>query len=138
MNASTFKSADLVGTLFAELFARGGFTTSVIEQAVGDVVAVLDDVAIDVPMAPKLLAVVVARIVAGGAVALDFTTAAGSGIEDVGYRRDFAARVDGPPGRFRRSPPGALNLKEFARADDPDEDTVTEWLGKLNLSDLAT
>ena len=140
VNASTSKSADLVGTLFAELFARGGFTTSVIEQAVGDVVAVLDDVAIDVPMAPKLLAVVVARIVAGGAVALDFTTAAGSGIEDVGYRRDFAGaaltelrRVD-----FAGLRPGALNLKEFARADDPDEDTVTEWLGKLNLSDLAT
>ena len=98
------------------------------------------DVAIDVPMAPKLLAVVVARIVAGGAVALDFTTAAGSGIEDVGYRRDFAGaaltelrRVD-----FAGLRPGALNLKEFARADDPDEDTVTEWLGKLNLSDLAT
>ena len=140
VNASTSKSADLVGTLFAELFARGGFTTSVIEQAVGDVVAVLDDVAIDVPMAPKLLAVVVARIVAGGAVALDFTTAAGSGIEDVGYRRDFAGaaltelrRVD-----FAGLRPGALNLKEFARADDRDEDTVTEWLGKLNLSDLAT
>ena len=61
-------------------------------------------------------------------------------IEDVGYRRDFAGaaltelrRVD-----FAGLRPGALNLKEFARADDPDEDTVTEWLGKLNLSDLAT
>ena len=139
VNTSTAKAADLVGKLFAELFARGGFATSVIEQAVGDVVAMLDDVAIDVPMAPKLLAVVVARVVAGGAVALDFMTAAGSGIEDVGYRRDFAgaALLELRRANFAGLTPGALDLKEFARTEDPDEDTVIEWLGKLDLGDLA-
>lgn len=139
VNTSTAKAADLVGKLFAELFARGGFATSVIEQAVGDVVAMLDDVAIDVPMAPKLLAVVVARVVAGGAVALDFMTAAGSGIEDVGYRRDFAgaALLELRQANFAGLTPGALDLKEFARTEDPDEDTVIEWLGKLDLGDLA-
>ena len=139
VNESTVKTAELVGDLLAALFNRGEFATSALEQAIGDTVAYLDDISIDVPMAPKLMAKVVARIVGASAVALDFITAAGSGIEDASIRREFCGealvelRARGFPGLVK----GALQLDEFAATDEDGVDTVTEWLQKLNLADLA-
>ena len=139
VNESTVKTADLVAKLLAALFTDGGFDTSTLEQAIGDVVSVLDDIAIDCPMAPKLLSKVVASVVAAGAVALDFITAAGSGIEDVTVRRDFAgaALVELRAAKFAGLVAGALEIKEFASTTDDGVDTVTEWLEKLNLRDLV-
>jgi len=140
IDTSTPKAASAVGKLLAALHNRGGFATAVVEQAVGDVVAALDDVAIDVPMAPKLMAAVVAAVVASGAVALDFITAAGSGVEDVQFRRAFAGaclnalRVEH---KFAGLVKGALNLGDFAKSEDVGDDTVVEWLAKLSLDDLA-
>ena len=140
IDTSTPKAASAVGKLLAALHNRGGFATAVVERAVGDVVAALDDVAIDVPMAPKLMAAVVAAVVASGAVALDFITAAGSGVEDVQFRRAFAGaclnalRVEH---KFAGLVKGALNLGDFAKSEDVGDDTVVEWLAKLSLDDLA-
>ena len=91
-------------------------------------------------MAPKLMAAVVAAVVASGAVALDFITAAGSGVEDVQFRRAFAGaclnalRVEH---KFAGLVKGALNLGDFAKSEDVGDDTVVEWLAKLSLDDLA-
>jgi len=140
IDTSTPKAASAVGKLLAALHNRGGFATAVIEQAVGDVVAALDDVAIDVPMAPKLMAVVVAAVVASGAVALDFITAAGSGVEDVQFRREFAGACLSAlraEHAFAGLVKGALDLGDFAKSDDVGDDTVVEWLAKLSLDDLA-
>jgi len=137
INVSSAKIADSVGVLLAACFTAAGFETSTLEIAIGDVVSMLDDVAIDVPMAPKLLAKVVAKVVAANAVALDFITAAGSGIEDVGFRREFcgAALVELKSSHFKGLVPGALDLQAFAAGEA--EDTVTEWLRSLALSELA-
>jgi len=138
VNVSSAKIADAIGKLLAACFTSGGFETSTLEMAIGDVVSMLDDVAIDVPMAPKLLAKVVAKVVAANAVALDFITAAGSGIEDVMYRREFcgAALVELKEVKYAGLKPGALDLHGFA-AGEPGDDTVSEWLGSLSLSELA-
>ena len=139
VNVSNAKIADAVGKLLAACFTSGGFDTSTLEMSIGDVVSMLDDVAIDVPMAPKLLAKVVAKVVAANAVALDFITAAGSGIEDVMYRREFcgAALVELKESNYPGLKPGALDLHGFAAGEPGVDDTVTEWLGSLSLSELA-
>ena len=79
-------------------------------------------------------------LLASGAVALDFITAAGSGVEDVQFRRAFAGaclnalRVEH---KFAGLVKGALNLGDFAKSEDVGDDTVVEWLAKLSLDDLA-
>jgi translation initiation factor 4G len=90
-------------------------------------------------MAPKLLAKVVAKVVAANAVALDFITAAGSGIEDVMYRREFCgvALVELKEVKYAALKPGALDLHGFAAGEPGVDDTVSEWLGSLSLSELA-
>ena len=139
VNVSSAKIADAIGKLLAACFTSGGFETSTLEMAIGDVVSMLDDVAIDVPMAPKLLAKVVAKVVAANAVALDFITAAGSGIEDVMYRREFCgmALVELKELKYAGLKPGALDLHGFAAGEPGVDDTVSEWLGSLSLSELA-
>ena len=139
VNVSTAKAAELVGELLAACNARGGFSTSTIEAAVGDVVAMMDDIAIDVPMAPKLMAKVVAAVVNANAVALDFITAAGGCVEDVSYRREFAGAclVELKSAGYPGLKPGALNLGEFAAGEPGVDETVAEWLSKLSLSELA-
>ena len=139
VNVSTAKAAELVGKLLAACNAQGGFSTSAIEAAVGDVVAMMDDIAIDVPMAPKLMAKVVAAVVGANAVALDFITAAGGCIEDVMYRREFAGAclVELKSAGYPGLKPGALNLGEFAAGEPGVDETVADWLSKLSLSELA-
>ena len=139
VNVSTAKAAELVGELLAACNARGGFSTSTIEAAVGDVVAMMDDIAIDVPMAPKLMAKVVAAVVNANAVALDFITAAGGCVEDVSYRREFAGAclVELKSAGYPGLKPGALNLGEFAAGEPGVDETVAEWLSKLSLGELA-
>lgn len=139
VNVSTAKAAELVGKLLAACNAQGGFSTSTIEAAVGDVVAMMDDIAIDVPMAPKLMAKVVAAVVGANAVALDFITAAGGCIEDVMYRREFAGAclVELKSAAYPGLKPGALNLGEFAAGEPGVDETVADWLSKLSLSELA-
>ena len=139
VNVSSAKIADAIGKLLAACFTSGGFETSTLEMAIGDVVSMLDDVAIDVPMAPKLLAKVVAKVVAANAVALDFITAAGSGIEDVMYRREFCgvALVELKEVKYAALKPGSLDLHGFAAGEPGVDDTVSEWLGSLSLSELA-
>ena len=139
VNVSTAKAAELVGKLLAACNAQGGFSTSTIEAAVGDVVAMMDDIAIDVPMAPKLMAKVVAAVVGANAVALDFITAAGGCIEDVMYRREFAGAclVELKSAGYPGLKPGALNLGAFAAGEPGVDETVADWLSKLSLSELA-
>jgi translation initiation factor 4G len=139
VDASNVKIAQSIGVLLAALYQRAAFETSTLEAAIGDLVSSLDDVAIDVPMAPRLLASVVAAVVAARAVALDFITAAGSGIEDVTLRRQFAADALcelNAQGFINSDSASALDLQSFAKGSIDDE-TVNEWLLGLGLSHLA-
>ena len=103
IDGSTERLAELMLKLLAHLAVAGKFGGEVVCAALGQFVAMLEDLAIDVPKAPKLLGIIVAGLIAQKVAQPAYLRTACEQVEDMLTRRDFAVAV-------------LLELKEAAAA----------------------
>jgi translation initiation factor 4G len=87
---STERGAEQMTKLLAYCAEHGAVSGEQLMQALGDQLAQLDDVAIDVPMAPKLLGMVLGGLLSAKALEPSFLRAGCEKVEDMLYRRDLA------------------------------------------------
>jgi translation initiation factor 4G len=109
VDVSTEKARDLVAKLLAACVKQCGVDASVVKADMEAQIEQLEDIAIDVPMAPKLLGVMLAQLVVEGALEPSALGEATLKIDEgaVPTRRDFAAAA---LKEFKRN--GKLGLKE--------------------------
>jgi translation initiation factor 4G len=109
VDVSTEKANDLMAKLLAACVKQCGVSADVVFADLENTIEALEDIAIDVPMAPKLLGVMLARLIIEGALEAGTLNAATLKIDEgaVPTRRDFAAAA---LKEFKRN--GKLGLKE--------------------------
>jgi translation initiation factor 4G len=89
---SSDRCAEQMTKLLAYLAENGAVSAEALQAALGKQLAQLDDLAIDVPMAPKLLGTILGGLVASKAVEAAYLRTGCEKVEDMLYRRDLAVR----------------------------------------------
>jgi hypothetical protein len=87
---STERGAELMTKLLAYCAEHGAVGAAPLSEALGKQLAQLDDLAIDVPMAPKLLGMVLGGLISAKALEPTFLRTGCEKVEDMLYRRDLA------------------------------------------------
>ena len=87
---SSDRCAEQMTKLLAYLAENGAVSAEALQAALGKQLAQLDDLAIDVPMAPKLLGTILGGLVASKAVEAAYLRTGCEKVEDMLYRRDLA------------------------------------------------
>ena len=117
--------------------------TSALADAVGEPVAGLDDIAIDTPMAPKLLGGLVAALIIDDALAATFIADSAVGVEDTMYRREYVAAIfkelkaRGKKGAAAYAADGGVDVAGLLAGDPEFDSPLAEFLEKSGLKELA-
>jgi len=102
----------------------------------------LDDLAIDTPMAPKLLGVMTAQLIIEGTLEMAFFVKSASSVEDMMCRRDFAAAVlkemkaKGKTTVAAAVKAGGVDLPALLTGDPEFDSALPEFLEKSGLKEL--
>ena len=146
VDSSNEKHRDLCAKLFIQLRKESdgmNVTESALADAVGEPVSALDDIAIDTPMAPKLLGGLVASLIIGDALAPTFIADGAKGVEDVLYRREYVAaifkelRAKGKKDAKAYAADGGVDVKGLLAGDPEFDSPLAEFLEKNGLKELA-
>ncbi|GAQ88382.1 eukaryotic translation initiation factor eIF-4G [Klebsormidium nitens] len=134
------RDRELVGKLLPGLVAQKAITAEELEAGFMALAEQLDDLAIDLPKAPRYLGDFVGKAIAAGAMNLSSIKTASEKAEDVRARRHFAAAAlqafkkdKGEGALFKAGK--ELDLKSFLTDDM--EGPLDEFLKQENLSILA-
>ena len=90
VNDSTERAAEQMTKLLAYAAEHGAVSAAPLQAAVGKQLSQLDDLAIDVPMAPKLLGMVLGGLISAKALEAAYLRTGCELMEDMLYRRDLA------------------------------------------------
>ena len=90
VNDSTERAAEQMTKLLAYAAEHGAVSAAPLQAAVGKQLSQLDDLAIDVPMAPKLLGMVLGGLISAKALEAAYLRTGCELVEDMLYRRDLA------------------------------------------------
>jgi len=143
VDLSQEKARDLVIALLAAMVHDCDVPDVVISTALGEPVMALDDIAIDVPMAPKLLGVMTARLVSANALDAAFIKTSAQEIEDVLYRREFAAaafkelNAEGAKGAKATVDAAGIDVAKLLGGDPEFDSPIGEFLEKQGLKELC-
>ena len=145
VDSSNEKHRDLCAKLFVQLRKESDLAVSesALADAVGEPVAGLDDIAIDTPMAPKLLGGLVAALIIDDALAATFIADSAVGVEDTMYRREYVAAIfkelkaRGKKGAAAYAADGGVDVAGLLAGDPEFDSPLAEFLEKSGLKELA-
>ena len=145
VDVSTEKARDLVAKLLAACVKQCGVDASVVKADMEAQIEQLEDIAIDVPMAPKLLGVMLARLIIEGALEAGTLNAATLKIDEgaVPTRRDFAAaalkelKKNGKVGLAEYVTKSGLDVKAALTGDEKFDGPLNAFLEKNGLKELC-
>ena len=145
VDSSNEKHRDLCAKLFVQLRKESDLAVSesALADAVGEPVAGLDDIAIDTPMAPKLLGGLVAALIIDDALAATFIADSAVGVEDTMYRREYVAAIfkelkaRGKKGAAAYAADGGVDVAGLLAGAPEFDSPLAEFLAKSGLKELA-
>lgn len=145
VDVSTEKARDLVAKLLAACVKQCGVDASVVKADMEAQIEQLEDIAIDVPMAPKLLGVMLAQLVVEGALEPSALGEATLKIDEgaVPTRRDFAAAAlkelkrNGKLGLKETVARSGLDVAAALTGDEKFDGPLAAFLEKNGLKELC-
>jgi translation initiation factor 4G len=145
VDVSTEKANDLMAKLLAACVKQCGVSADVVFADLENTIEALEDIAIDVPMAPKLLGVMLARLIIEGALEAGTLNAATLKIDEgaVPTRRDFAAaalkelKKNGKVGLAEYVTKSGLDVKAALTGDEKFDGPLNAFLEKNGLKELC-
>ena len=145
VDVSTEKARDLVAKLLAACVKQCGVDASVVKADMEAQIEQLEDIAIDVPMAPKLLGVMLAQLVVEGALDPSALGEATLKIDEgaVPTRRDFAAAAlkelkrNGKLGLKETVARSGLDVAAALTGDEKFDGPLAAFLEKNGLKELC-
>jgi len=143
LDASTEKAAGLVSKLLLHLAAEGGYSQEAVAEGLKEHTGALDDLAIDIPMAPKLLASIAGALLAAAAVPASFLADGCEGQEDAMYKREYVVAAIKALQADAKAPPvkkllqdGGVVLTELLAGDPEFDEPADKFLKGKGLGDL--
>ena len=145
VDVSTEKARDLVSKLLAACVKQCGVDASVVKADLEAQIEQLEDIAIDVPMAPKLLGVMLAQLVVEGALERARSARRPLKIDEgaVPTRRDFAAAAlkelkrNGKLGLKETVARSGLDVAAALTGDEKFDGPLAAFLEKNGLKELC-
>ena len=145
VDVSTEKARDLIAQLLAACVKRCGVSAEAVFAHLSEQIEALEDIAIDVPMAPKLLGVMLARLIIEGALEAATLNAATLKIDEgaVPTRRDFAAAAlrelknNGKGGLAEYVTKSGLDVAAALTGDEKFDGPLAAFLEKNGLKELC-
>ena len=137
ISESALRVAELVGKLLVALCGADGYGADVVSSVMNKAAAALEDTAIDTPMAPKLMASMLAALIRERKMPAEALRTAAEACADPITRVDFAAAV---VGALKGSPVAyadckKLDLPSFLVGDDVSLDDLKKALAKAGAED---
>ena len=145
VDVSTEKANDLMAKLLAACVKQCGVSSETVFADLENTIESLEDIAIDVPMAPKLLGVMLARLIIEGALEAGTLNAATLKIDEgaVPTRRDFAAaalkelKKNGKVGLAEYVTKSGLDVAAALTGDEKFDGPLNAFLEKNGLKELC-
>ena len=145
VDVSTEKARDSIAQLLAACVKRCGVSAEAVFAHLSEQIEALEDIAIDVPMAPKLLGVMLARLIIEGALEAATLNAATLKIDEgaVPTRRDFAAAAlkelknNGKGGLAEYVTKSGLDVAAALTGDEKFDGPLAAFLEKNGLKELC-
>jgi translation initiation factor 4G len=145
VDVSTEKANDLMAKLLAACVKQCGVSSETVFADLENTIEALEDIAIDVPMAPKLLGVMLARLIIEGALEAGTLNAATLKIDEgaVPTRRDFAAaalkelKKNGKVGLAEYVTKSGLDVAAALTGDEKFDGPLNAFLEKNGLKELC-
>ena len=145
VDVSTEKARDLIAKLLAACVKRCGVSAEAVFADLLEQIEALEDIAIDVPMAPKLLGVMLAQLIIEGALEAATLNAATLKIDEgaVPTRRDFAAAAlrelknNGKGGLAEYVTKSGLDVAAALTGDEKFDGPLAAFLEKNGLKELC-
>ena len=145
IDVSTEKARDLVAKLLAACVARCGVAAAAVSADLEEQIEALEDIAIDVPMAPKLLGVMLAQLIIEGALEATALATATLKIDEgaTPTRREFAAAVlkelkkNGKSGLAEVVAKSGLDVVAALTGDEKFDGPLGAFLEKNGLAELC-
>ena len=145
VDVSTEKARDSIAQLLAACVKRCGVSAEAVFAHLSEQIEALEDIAIDVPMAPKLLGVMLAQLIIEGALEAATLNAATLKIDEgaVPTRRDFAAAAlrelknNGKGGLAEYVTKSGLDVAAALTGDEKFDGPLAAFLEKNGLKELC-
>lgn len=145
VDVSTEKATQLLTKLLIACVKECGVDSAVVQSDLDEQIEALEDIAIDVPMAPKLLGGMLAQMVIEGAFDVTSISSSIAKIDEGGMptRRDFAAAVlkelkaKGKMGVKEYVEKSGLDVTQALTGDEKFDGPLGAFLEKSGLNELA-
>ena len=145
IDVSTEKARDLIAKLLAACVKQCGVDAAAVSADLEEQIEALEDIAIDVPMAPKLLGTMLAQLIVEGALEATALATATLKIDEgaAPTRRDFAAaafkelKKNGKVGLAEYVAKSGLDVKAALTGDEKFDGPLAAFLEKNGLKELC-
>ena len=145
IDVSTEKARDLIAKLLAACVKQCGVDAAAVSADLEEQIEALEDIAIDVPMAPKLLGTMLAQLIVEGALEATALATATLKIDEgaAPTRRDLAAaafkelKKNGKVGLAEYVAKSGLDVKAALTGDEKFDGPLAAFLEKNGLKELC-
>ena len=145
IDASSEKARDLIAKLLVACVKECGVDAATVASDLDEQIGALEDLAIDVPMAPKLLGVMVAQLIIEGVFEATYVASSAEKIDEGGMptRRDYVAAVfkelkaKGKASAADYAKQGGVDVAALLTGDEKFDGPLAAFLEKNGLKELC-
>ena len=145
IDASSEKARDLIAKLLVACVKECGVDAAAVASDLDEQIGAIEDLAIDVPMAPKLLGVMVAQLIIEGVFEATYVASSAEKIDEGGMptRRDYVAAVfkelkaKGKASAADYAKQGGVDVAALLTGDEKFDGPLAAFLEKNGLKELC-